>query len=195
MKDFNKKVALALGFLSFLTIQNANASWFGSKKTPEENMSIKDPFFNDREEFFRLHNNMEQAFDSFWKSFKQMPMPVMPANIMMVDNFKTDVTENKDNIVVTAELPGMDKNAIDISLSEDFLTIKGEKKTKTETSKDNQYHMQEISYGSFNRTIVFPSKVDVTKYKANFENGVLKVEITKLPPKEEPKNITKIKLD
>jgi HSP20 family protein len=103
-----------------------------------------------------------------------------------------DVSETKDNIVVKAEVPGMDTKDIDISLANDMLTIKGEKKQEKEESNEN-YHRIERTYGSFSRSIRLPRDVQSDKIKASYKNGVLKVT---LPKSEEAKSKEiKIKVD
>jgi HSP20 family protein len=94
-----------------------------------------------------------------------------------------DVSETKDNIVVKAEVPGMDGKDIDISLSGGVLTLKGEKKQEKE-EKDENYHFTERSYGAFSRSIRLPQEVQTDKVKASYTNGV--VTIT-LPKSEEAK--------
>lgn len=94
-----------------------------------------------------------------------------------------DVSETKNNIVVKAEVPGMDAKDIDISLVGNALTIKGEKKQERE-EKDENYHRIERSYGAFSRSVRLSQDVQSDKIKANFENGVLKIT---LPKSEEAK--------
>jgi HSP20 family protein len=94
-----------------------------------------------------------------------------------------DVAETTDKIVVKAEIPGMDSKDIDISLSGDVLTIKGEKKTEREEKEEN-YHLVERSYGSFARSLRLPVGVEGDKIEASYKQGVL---IVTCPKKEEVK--------
>ena len=87
-----------------------------------------------------------------------------------------EVVEEKDDIVVKAEIPGMDKNSIEVNLTEHTLTIKGEKKKEEEIKKEN-YYRSERSYGSFVRTLPLPTDVHTDKVKATFKNGVLEVRL------------------
>ena len=81
-------------------------------------------------------------------------------------------------IKVSAELPGMDEKDIDVSLTRDTLTIKGEKKEeKEDTGKD--YYKMERSYGSFTRSIPLPVEVDTDKVQATFKKGVLEITLPK----------------
>ncbi len=103
-----------------------------------------------------------------------------------------DVSETKDNIVVKAEVPGMDAKDIDISLTNDVLTVKGEKKQEKEEKEEN-YHRIERSYGAFSRSIRLPREVQSDKIKANYKNGVLKITLPK--SEEAKKKEIKIKVD
>jgi HSP20 family protein len=94
-----------------------------------------------------------------------------------------DVSETKDNIVVKAEVPGMDGKDIDISLSGGVLTLKGEKKQEKE-EKDENYYFAERSYGAFFRAVQLPQEVQTDKIKASYKNGVLTIT---LPKSEEAK--------
>ena len=89
-----------------------------------------------------------------------------------------DVSETKDNFVVKAEVPGIDAKDIDISLTGDVLTIKGEKKQEKE-EKEEDYHLVERSYGSFSRSIRLPAEVESAKIKASYKNGILRVTLPK----------------
>ena len=94
-----------------------------------------------------------------------------------------DLYEEKDEIVVKAELPGIDKNNIEVNLTDHMLTIKGEKK-KEEEVKEKNYYRSERSYGSFLRTLELPKDVHADKVKASFKNGILEV---RMPKTEEAK--------
>jgi HSP20 family protein len=94
-----------------------------------------------------------------------------------------DVFEEKDDVVVKAEIPGMDKDNIEVTLGDSTLTIKGEKK-KEEEIKEENYYRSERSYGSFVRTVDLPKEVHADKVKATFKNGVLEV---RMPKTEEAK--------
>jgi HSP20 family protein len=94
-----------------------------------------------------------------------------------------EVYEEKDDVVVKAEIPGMKKENLEINISGNLLTIKGEKKQEEEVKKKGYYY-SERSYGSFMRTIDLPKEVQVDKAYANFKDGVLEV---RLPKTEEAK--------
>lgn len=94
-----------------------------------------------------------------------------------------DLFEEKDDIVVKAELPGMEKDNIEVNLTDHSLTIKGEKK-KEEEIKEENYYRSERSYGSFVRTVELPKDVRADNVKAAFKNGILEV---RMPKSEEAK--------
>jgi HSP20 family protein len=100
-----------------------------------------------------------------------------------VFNPAIDVVVGKDNVVVKADLPGLTKDDVTVSLQENLLTIKGEKKHELE-QKDSSYFVSERAYGSFTRVVELPTAVDAKKIDARFKDGVLEVT---LPKTEEAK--------
>jgi HSP20 family protein len=100
---------------------------------------------------------------------------------------KIEVSEKEKEYLVKAELPGIEKENINIALTDGLLTIKGEKK-KEKKEKDENYHRIETSYGSFSRTLRLPDEVDNEKIDATYKNGILAVRIPKTKPVE-PKKI------
>ena len=90
-----------------------------------------------------------------------------------------DVAESEDSLTIQAELPGLKKDEVKITIENGVLTLSGEKKFEKE-EKQKDYHLVERRYGSFHRQITLPSQMDADKAKASFEDGVLKVEIPKL---------------
>jgi len=94
-----------------------------------------------------------------------------------------DIFEDKDEVVVKAEIPGMVKEDVDVNITENTLTISGEKK-KEEKVEKKDYYCFERSYGSFSRSFRLPSDVQTEKAKATFKNGVLEI---RLPKTEEAK--------
>ena len=90
-----------------------------------------------------------------------------------------DVSESDGELVVTAELPGMNRQDVHIDLTENVLTIRGEKKEETER-EEKEMRVYERSYGSFRRSFTLSSPVDEAKVSAEFKDGVLKVTLPKL---------------
>ena len=94
-----------------------------------------------------------------------------------------DLKENEQEYTLEADLPGMKKDEIEITVMDNAITLKGERKHETET-KEKDYHRVERRYGSFERTFEIPGGFDADKIAARFDNGVLKVT---LPKREEAK--------
>ena len=102
-----------------------------------------------------------------------------PASLSEFDwNPSVDVSETDDSIIVTAEVPGVDPENIDVSVDENQLVISGEKKQEEEEKEKNFYRM-ERSYGSFKRIFTLPRSADVDKVSASQKDGVLTVTIPK----------------
>ena len=99
-----------------------------------------------------------------------------------------DIYENDENIVITAELPGVDKKDISVDVNGRILTLKGERSADNEVKEDN-YYRKERSYGKFERSFTLPADVDPDKVKADFKDGILKLDIPK-PEAHKPKQIT-----
>jgi HSP20 family protein len=94
-----------------------------------------------------------------------------------------DIFETEGEIVVKAELPGMDRKDITLNLENNVLTLRGERRFEKET-KDENYHRIERSYGTFSRAFSIPASVDEEKIRADYKDGVLKIA---LPKKEQAK--------
>jgi HSP20 family protein len=90
-----------------------------------------------------------------------------------------DVAETDKEVTVTAELAGLDQKDVELTLNDDVLTIRGEKKEESEHKDAKRYH-KECSYGVFVRSIQLPAGVDQDKVKAEFKKGVLKIQLPKL---------------
>jgi HSP20 family protein len=130
-----------------------------------------------------------------WEPFKEMMSLREAMNRLFEDSFiqpgswvgpfagdtlglPVDVIENKDNVVVRASVPGMQPEDIDVSISGDVLTIKGETKSEEKVQEDN-YVRQERRFGRFERSLQMPSMVVADKADAKFENGVLTLTLPK----------------
>jgi HSP20 family protein len=94
-----------------------------------------------------------------------------------------DIFEHEGNIVLKAELPGVDPKDVDIRVENNVLSLRGERKFDSEVKRD-EYHRVERAYGSFSRSFTLPAVVDTEKIAADYSDGVLKVT---LPQKEEAK--------
>jgi HSP20 family protein len=119
-----------------------------------------------------MKKEMDRLFDRFWEGdLPQLPLMGEWAPAL-------DVSETKDAVMVKAEVPGLDPKEIQLSLEDQRLTLKGEKKQEKE-EKDEYYYHAERSYGAFVRTVRLPATVDGSKVTATFKNGVLKVTLPK----------------
>lgn len=99
-----------------------------------------------------------------------------------------DIFDKDDNIVITAELPGVDKDHVSVDVKERVLTLKGERSGDNEVKEDNYYRRERV-YGRFERSFTLPENVDSEKIAAEFKDGVLKIEVPR-PEKLTPKQIT-----
>jgi HSP20 family protein len=89
-----------------------------------------------------------------------------------------DVYETEDKIVATLELPGIEPNDVDVSVEDSTLTISGRREFSNEV-KEESFHRVERRYGSFTRAITLPRTADTEQVNANFDNGVLTIEVAK----------------
>ena len=90
-----------------------------------------------------------------------------------------DMYEKEDSFVVRAELPVLNEDDVDISMTGDILTIRGERKPPAEV-KEEDYQCCEVCYGSFSRSITLSSAVDTDKIEASYENGILELHLLKV---------------
>ena len=100
---------------------------------------------------------------------------------------RVDIYDTKDAFMIKAELPGIDKNDIKVDVDGRLLTLRGERKTETE-SKENAYYRHEMFCGSFERTFTLPEAVDPGLIKAEYKDGILHLEVPK-PEERKPKQI------
>jgi HSP20 family protein len=100
-----------------------------------------------------------------------------------------DIYETDNEIIVKAELPGIDRKEITLSLENNVLTLKGERKFEKETKQDS-YHRIERSYGGFSRSFSIPATVDEEKIRADYKDGVLTIAL----PKKEQIKLKQIKI-
>ena len=126
-----------------------------------------------RGEMDRLRSEMERLYDRFFD--------LRPIRRFTDDGewmISVDVSETAKEIIVNAEIPGVEAKDIDVNLAGNVLTIKGERKREHEKKEEN-LHRVERSYGSFYRSLSLPSEVDADKIKASYKKGVLRVTMPK----------------
>jgi HSP20 family protein len=135
------------------------------------------------EPFLELRNATDHLFDEFFQSFRG-PMAEWRSPWRLTTDIldrtwpRVDMDESDEEIRITAELPGVDKDNIDISMTDDRITIRGEKKEQEEKG-GRDYYKVELSYGSFQRSFHLPCEVETGMVQASFENGVLTVKFPK----------------
>lgn len=125
-----------------------------------------------------FRDEMNKLFEGFTRRGSAAGMGVVPP---------LDVSETEENILVKVEVPGIEPKDIDISISGDTLTVKGEKKSEKE-EKGKNYHFIERSYGSFSRSVGLPASVKFEQVKAEYKKGILEITL----PKSEKSKIKKI---
>jgi HSP20 family protein len=103
-------------------------------------------------------------------------------------NPAVDLYEQDDHFVIKAELPGVDKKDISIDLKDRVLTLSGERSHENEAKEEN-YYRRERSFGKFQRAFTLPAEVDSDKIKAEFKDGLLRIEVPK-PEEQKPKQVT-----
>jgi HSP20 family protein len=99
-----------------------------------------------------------------------------------------DIYETDDEIIVTAELPGLEKDQVGVEYKDGILTLRGERKLEREV-KEESYHRMERSYGVFHRAFTLPGSVDEEKIGARMKNGVLEIHLPKAEAAK-PRQIT-----
>ena len=130
-----------------------------------------------------LHKSFDNLFPEyvFEQEMNGMVMPV-------------DIKEFEDKYTVRVELPGIERENIDLDLHKNSLKISAEKKiTKEESDEKKKYHKSEFRYGNYCRTLYFPVDVDMEKCDAKLKNGILTIELEKLQKEEDKKTKIEIK--
>ena len=107
-------------------------------------------------------------------------MPKVKFPEMGIVSPDVDIFEDGNDVVVKAEMPGMKKEDIDVNITDDMVTVSGEKKKEEKVEKKDYYRV-ERSYGSFTRSFRLPKEVQSDKAKATFKDGVLEVRVPKTP--------------
>jgi len=138
-------------------------------KTLQENITMTFVKFEPLRELDNLNNRLHKFFGEF------------PANIDMGFSFspRVDIYADDQNIFIEAEIPGIRKDEMKISLQDNILTISGTKKRENEKDDNKQYFRNEIIFGDFSRSFSLPEDINPDNVEAQFENGVLNIKIGK----------------
>ncbi len=126
----------------------------------------------ERDPFLALRREVDALFDGFFSEFGE------PARALKDFDPRVDIKETDKEIHITAELPGVEEKDIDVSVSGDTVTIKGEKHEEKE-EKGEDRHRIERSYGAFRRSFSLPCEIDADKAGASFKKGVLSLTLPK----------------
>lgn len=143
--------------------------------------AVANPF----RELLTFQEEINKLFDDFFRAPKALDDAIAFAPDI-------DIAETKDAFIVKADLPGMTEKDIEVSLTNNILTIKGERKEEKE-EKDKNYYRKERLFGTFLREIQIPKRVQTDKVKAKFKNGVLEIELPKA--EEEKEKTVKIEVE
>lgn len=136
------------------------------------------------ERLFGGFEELDRMFDGFlrrrgvrpesfqWPSWSELPSPFEGRTP------RVDIVDRDQEVLVRAELPGVKKEDLDVSVGDDSVTVKATTREERKEEKDD-YYRSEISSGSFSRTLSLPAAVDANKAKAKFENGILELTLPK----------------
>jgi len=139
--------------------------------------------FEPLREIETLHDRIQKYFDDF---------PALGFNFSDSFSPKIDISEEKDKINVIAEIPGVKKDNIKITLQDNILTVEGEKKKEIE-EKDKNFYRSERIFGYFKRSFTLPVEVDSEKVDAKFEDGMLSISLKKLEQKTKHEKVIELK--
>jgi HSP20 family protein len=143
----------------------------GESKTPA--------LYRDGDPFMALHREVNRLFDDVFRGFDQFPMGRFPSLASSRSNWgwpNVEVSDTDKEIRVTAELPGLEEKDVEVTLDDDVLTIRGEKRSESE---DGPRQFSERFYGQFERRIPLGTEVEEDKAEARFKNGVLTITMPK----------------
>ena len=126
--------------------------------------------------FIFLQHEIDRLFDGFSRNF-----PSLAATTATLPSM--DLSETDKVIEITVELPGLEKKDVELNITDNLLTIRGEKKSERE-EKNKDYHLVERSFGSFARSVELPAGVKPEDITAEIAKGVLKVTVQKPAPRQ-----------
>ncbi len=140
------------------------------------NITVWDPF----RDLVNLQERINRIFSETAKSVSRGGEEDLESSVWVP---AVDIRETDEGYILKVDLPGMKKEDIQVDISDNTLTIKGERKIESEAKKEDYVRIERI-YGAFSRSFALPPNVDASKIKAKYENGVLELV---LPKKEEAK--------
>jgi len=131
------------------------------------------PYRNTRD-IFRLRDDIDTMIDRFFRE------PAVEEGLLSRRMPLSNIRETNDEVIVEAELPGMKKEDIHVTVQDNMLTIKGEQRREDERT-EGRYHREERYFGNFERSFSLPASVADDKISANFKDGILKIVLPKQP--------------
>ena len=132
---------------------------------------------------FREVVALQNRVNSLFREMNEGDSPLTTASFVPA----VDIYEDSKKVVLKLEVPGINEKDLDIRVENNTLTVKGERKFEKEEKEEN-FHRIERRYGTFYRAFTLPSTVDTEHVQANYENGILKLELSK-KPEAQPKQI------
>lgn len=164
-------------------------NWFKQEDKESRPPSVRHENNDNVLPVLRLQHDMDRLFENFFERFgsfpslaKELPQLRMP---------RLDISETEKSYVIEADVPGMTAEDIDITVKEGILRIRGERR-KEESSEDKHEHRTERVYGMFERVLSLPHDANDSEIKAEFKNGVLRLNVSKLETQEAEDNGRKI---
>ena len=136
------------------------------------------------QEIDRMRRDMDRLFSRIWDDFS---MPAFPRTAREIPSI--NISETETDLIVQAEIPGVNPEDLDVSLVEDIMTIKGELREEIVRESEN-VHRIERRYGTFSRTLQLPCKVMIDDIKASYQKGILNI----VMPKCKPEAVREIKI-
>jgi len=132
---------------------------------------------------FREVASLQNRVNSLFREMNERDSPLAAASFVPA----VDIYEDNKKVVLKLEIPGIEENDLDIRVENNTLTVKGERKFEKDEKEEN-FHRIERRYGSFYRAFTLPSTVDTEHVNANYNAGILKLELSK-KPEAQPKQI------
>ena len=133
-----------------------------------------------RWEPFREFSAMQDRMSRMNRLFRESYSPEVPEEALTTTNFAppVDIYEDEHTITLKLDVPGIEEKDIDVRIEGNTLTVHGERKIEKEEKEEN-YRRVERQYGSFTRTFALPTTVDAEKVQANYDKGVLRIQLAK----------------
>lgn len=155
------------------------------RSLPTTNWSPFDSDWDPFSEMDRMQKEMNRMFrDSFWRGLGSQKFSLFNKNRFF--DLETDIKETKSAYKITMDIPGMDKQKINIETKDNTLVVSGERRSESEENKWNTFFRRERSYGYFHRAVPLPEDARADKIKADYKRGVLKITIPKDDSKKSP---------